>query len=110
MADRCSICGSYGHTHLHCYGTPSQQISNEKLIEDLKEVVRVLWPSVDTRPHFDEHIRTLLSTPYTPTVETTSRPAPEWAYADKATGEVWIGEFDDAGNWIPPQRPAVRNT
>lgn len=34
------------------------------------------------------------------------RPAPDWAYVDRATGEVWIGEFDPVGNWIPPKAPA----
>jgi len=26
--EKCSICGSPGHTHLHCYGTPVQRTSN----------------------------------------------------------------------------------
>jgi len=29
--EKCSICGSPGHTHLHCYGTPAQRTSNERL-------------------------------------------------------------------------------
>lgn len=34
--------------------------------------------------------------------ETGPRAAPDWAIADAATGEVWIGGYDAEGNWVPP--------
>lgn len=37
--------------------------------------------------------------------EAETESAPEWAVADKGTGEVWIGEYDEYGNWIPPKPP-----
>ncbi len=34
--------------------------------------------------------------------DTGPRAAPDWAIADAATGEVWIGGYDAEGNWVPP--------
>lgn len=48
--------------------------SNEKLIADLKEVVRELWRAVDTHRHYDVYIQKLLDTPYAPVHQTSEQP------------------------------------